>query len=543
LAEEKKQNFLHGAAILAAGVVVMKILGAIYKIPLQNILGDTGYGYFFLAYTIYNMLLTISTAGLPVALSRMISVANTLNRPQQARRTFRVATATLCVLGFVFSLAMFLFPTEMAILFVSKAEVSRCVWALSPAVFLVCLTSAFRGYIQGHGNMTPTTVGQVLEVLVKVVVGLALAIWMTRTGKSLAISSAGAIFGVTVGSLAALAYMFVCYMRSYRTPGIEACAAAKDTPDTVGGTLATFIKIGVVITIGASVMSLISLIDAKLIQNHLPGVVGIGPALADELYGSYSAMQTLYNLPAAFITPMTISVVPAISAALARREYDEVGRIAESGIRISAVIAIPMGIGLAVLAKPIVGLLYPDTNAMGPTILVYMGIASIVVCIALVTNAILQANGNEKLPIISMVAGGIVKIACNLLLVPRPSLNILGACIGTIACYLVICVLNCIFIARSLRSKVCFSGVFLRPLLSGVIMGAGAWATYGVAARALCVDVSRPRSLPALAAMCAGIAVAVIVYAVMVIVTHSVTIEDMKLIPKGEKLAGLLHIR
>ena len=119
MAEEKKQNFLHGAAILAAGVVIMKILGAIYKIPLQNILGDTGYGYFFLAYTIYNMLLTISTAGLPVALSRMISVANTLERPMQARRTFRIALATLTVLGVIFSLAMFLFPTEMAILFVS----------------------------------------------------------------------------------------------------------------------------------------------------------------------------------------------------------------------------------------------------------------------------------------------------------------------------------------------------------------------------------------------------------------------------------------
>jgi len=543
LAEEKKQNFLHGAAILAAGVVVMKILGAIYKIPLQNILGDTGYGYFFLAYTIYNMLLTISTAGLPVALSRMISVADTLDRPRQARRTFRIAMVTLCVLGVVFSLAMFLFPTEMAILLVSKAEVSRCVWALSPAVLLVCITSAFRGYIQGHGNMTPTTVGQVLEVLVKVVVGLALAIWLTRAGKSIAVSSAGAIFGVTAGSLAALIYMLCCYLRQYRDRSIVRCAKIKDEPNSVSGTLATFIKIGVVITIGASVMSLISLIDAKLIQDHLPDVAGIGPALADELYGSYSAIQTLYNLPAAFITPMTIAVVPAISAAVTRKEDGEVGKIAESGMRISAVIAIPMGIGLAVLADPIVGLLYPRTNAMGPTILVYMGVASIVVCIALVTNSILQANGNERLPIISMVVGGAVKIACNLLLVPIPSLNILGACIGTIACYLVICVLNCIFIARSLKSKIRFLDVFLRPLVSGLVMGAGAWASYGIATRVLPVDAANLRSIPALAALCVGIGVAVVVYAVMVIVTRSVTLEDMKLIPKGEKIARLLHMK
>ena len=541
MAEEKKQNFLHGAAILAAGVVVMKILGAIYKIPLQNILGDTGYGYFFLAYTIYNMLLTISTAGLPVALSRMISAANTLHRPRQVRRTFRVATATLAVLGVIFSLAMFLFPTEMAILFVSKAEVSQCVWALSPAVLLVCLTSAFRGYIQGHSNMTPTTVGQVLEVLVKVIVGLVLAVMLTRAGKSLPVSSAGAIFGVTVGSLAALIYMFCCYMRSYRRKSLEDCAASNDVPDTVGGTLGMFIRIGVAITLGASVMSLISLIDAKLVQIQLPNVSGIGPVLADELYGSYSAMQTLYNLPAAFVTPMTIAVVPAISSAITKSAHEEADRIAESGIRISAVVAIPMGIGLAVLAEPIVGLLYPETNAMGPTILAYLGIASIVVCVSLVTNSILQANGNEKLPIISMIVGGVVKIACNLLLVPRPSLNILGACIGTIACYLAICILNCIFISRSLKTPPRYTNVFLRPLLSGVVMGAAAWAVYGIAARLL--HVVKVRSVSGLIALCAGIAVAVAVYAVMVIVTRSVTLEDMKLIPKGEKIAKLLRIK
>ena len=488
MAEAKKQNFLHGAAILAAGVVVMKILGAIYKIPLNNILGDTGYGYFNLAYNIYNVLLTISTAGLPVALSRMVAEADTLHRPKQVRRTFRVASVTLAVLGLIFSLAMFLFPTEMAILFVSKAAVSRCVYALSPAVLLVCLTSAFRGYIQGHGNMTPTTVGQVLEVLVKVIVGLVLAIVLTRAGKSLPISSAGAIFGVTAGSLAALVYMLCCYLRSYREKSIRECAESGDVPDSVGGTLGMFIRIGAVITLGSSVMSLISVIDAKLIQMYLPGVHGIGSELADRLYGSYSAMPTLFNLPAAFVTPLTIAVVPAISEAVARRAHADASAIAESGLRISAVIAVPMGIGLAVLSSPIVKILYPRTHEMGPTILAYMGVASIFVCIALVSNAILQAHGNEKLPIVSMIAGGVVKIVCNLLLVRRPELNILGACIGTIACYAVICLLNCIFIRRTLSEPPRYLGVFLRPLASGAVMGAAAWAVYGIASRVLHAD-------------------------------------------------------
>ena len=542
MSQPQKQNFLHGAAILAFGVVIMKILGAIYKIPLQNILGDTGYGYFNAAYVIYNVLLTIATAGLPVALSRMISEANTLSRPRQAKRIFNVATATLFVLGFLFSALMFLFPTDMAVLFVSKPEISQCVYALSPAVLLVCVTSAFRGYIQGHGNMKPTTVGQVLEVLVKVIVGLALAILFTRAGKSLPVSSAGAIFGVTAGALAALAYMLLCYLRDYRARSLEAIRESGDKPDSVGATFRSFIKIGVVITIGASVMSVISLIDTKLIQEQLPRVPGVGKALADELYGSYSAMQTLYNLPAAFITPMSIAVVPAISAAVAHREYQEAGTIAESGMRISAVLAMPMGVGLAVLADPIVHVLYRDTNAMGPKILVYLAIASVFVCVTLVTNAILQAGGNEKLPILSMIVGGAVKIGANLLLVGRPSINILGAPIGTILCYAVICLMNCFFISKTQRFKPRYGRVFLRPLLSAAVMGAAAWAVYGLADKALHASAGDSRML-LIAEMGAAIVVAVVVYLVMVIATRAVTSADMKLIPKGEKLAKLLHIR
>ena len=542
MSETKKQNYLHGAAILAFGVAIMKVLGAIYKIPLQNILGDTGYGYFNAAYTIYNVLLTIATAGLPVALSRMISEANTLGRPMQARRIFRVATATLFVLGFVFSALMFLFPTDMAILFVSKAEVSQCVYALSPAVLLVCLTSAFRGYIQGHGNMKPTTVGQVLEVLVKVIVGLALAVYLTKQGESLPIRSAGAIFGVTAGGLAALIYMFICYLRQYKGKSADACTGGTDTPDSVGRTLGQFIKIGVAITLGASVMSVISLIDTKLIQEQLPNVAGIGEQLADELYGSYSAMQTLYNLPAAFITPMTISLVPAISAAVAKKAHNEAGSIAGSGLRISAVIAMPMGVGIAVLAYPIVKVLYPNTNEMGPTILAYLGVASVFVCIALVTNAILQANGNERLPIISMIAGGVVKIAANLLLVGQPSVNILGAPIGTICCYAIICILNCFFISKCLLRRPSYIKAFVRPLISSAVMGAAAWAVYGLADKLLGAEAGGSR-LMLIIAMGAAIAVAVVVYLVLVIVTHAVTLEDMKLIPRGEKIAKLLKIK
>ena len=195
-------------------------------------------------------------------------------------------------------------------------------------------------------------------------------------------ASAGAIFGVTAGALAALAYMFLSCRRLYLSaPALP--EEQTDRPDPVGSTLFSFVKIGFVITLGASVMSWISLLDTKLIEMQLPQVPGITEHLADRLYGCYSAMQTLYNLPASFITPMTISVVPAIAAAVARKDRREAGAITESSIRVSAAVALPMGVGLSVLSFPIVRILFPLTHEMGPRILSLLGLASVFVCISL----------------------------------------------------------------------------------------------------------------------------------------------------------------
>ena len=313
MAEPKKQNYLHGAAILAAGVVIMKILGFIYKVPLGNILGDEGYTHFLVAYNIYSVFLTVATAGLPVALSRMISEANTMNRPNQVKRIFSVAWLTFCVLGVVCTLIMFLFPTELADA-LNDVEASQSILALSPAVLLVCLTSAYRGYCQGHENMKPTTVGQVLEVLVKVVIGLVLAWYLKDLGKSLPLVSAGAIFGVTAGSLAALVYMFAYKRRNY-----AALPGGGDEPESRGQILSTLLKVGIPITLGSSVLSLINLVDSGLCMGRLQDAAGFSYADAKVLYGVYGKAQTLYNLPAAFITPLTISVVPAIAACRGRR--------------------------------------------------------------------------------------------------------------------------------------------------------------------------------------------------------------------------------
>ena len=513
----------------------MKILGAIYKIPLGNILGDEGYTHFLVAYNIYSVFLTVATAGLPVALSRMISEANTMNRPAQVRRTFSVAWLTFCVLGIICTLIMFLFPTELADA-LNDVEATQSIYALSPAVLLVCLTSAYRGYCQGHENMTPTTIGQVLEVLIKVVVGLVLAWYLKGVGKSLPMVSAGAIFGVTAGSLAALIYMFAYKRRCY-----SALPEGGDTPESSGRIFKTLLKVGIPITLGSSVLSLINLVDSGLCMGRLQDAAGFSYADAKVLYGVYGKAQTLYNLPAAFITPLTISVVPAIAACRVTHRGRESSRIAENSLRIATVICLPMGVGLSVLAEPIMTIIYPGSHESGPELLLLMGAASFFVCMALMMNAILQAGGNEKYPIYSMIIGGVVKIAVNWFLVADPGINILGAPIGTLSCYAVMCVMDYIFLCRVMPDRPRLGSILARPVLSCAAMGLTAWAVYGLAMRFL-GGGDAGRLMMALC-MCLAIGAAVIVSLVLTVLTRAVTYEDMKLIPRGEKLARLLRIR
>ena len=536
MSEPKKQNYLHGAAILAAGVVIMKILGFIYKVPLGNILGDTGYAYFLTAYNIYSVFLTVATAGLPVALSRMISEANTMNRPNQVRRTFSVAWWTFFVIGVACTLVMALFPGQLADM-LHNAGAESSILALSPAVLLVCLTSAYRGYCQGHENMTPTTVGQVLEVLAKVAAGLVLAWYLLRATGDLETASAGAIFGVTVGSVAALVYMFYCKRRYYGS-GRE----GSDVPESRSQILRTLLRVAIPITLGSGVLSLINLIDTGLCMGRLQNAAGFSELAATELFGVYGKAQTLYNLPASFITPLTISVVPAISAAMALRRSSDASRIAENSMRIAVVLALPMGVGLSVLAEPIMGTVYPGSNEQGPELLTIMGAASFFVCMALMMNAILQAGGNEKYPIYSMIAGGVVKIAVNWFLVADPGINILGAPIGTLACYAVMCVMNFVFLCRRLPEKPSLARIMLRPLAASAAMGLSAWAVYGLGIK-LAAGLVGSAWLASALAMLAAIGVAVIVYLILVIALRAITYEDMKLIPKGEKLARILHIK
>ncbi len=550
MAKTKGQNYMHGAAILTVGVIIMKILGFFYKIPLGNILGDEGYSMFMGAYSIYYIFFTLATAGLPVALSRLVAEADANGRAKQEEKTFRVALVTFTVIGLVFALIMFCFPHWLAASYLENPDAAPSVRAMAPAILLVCIVSAYRGYCQGNGNMLPTTVDEVLEVFFKVVSGLVIAVLVLRAYKgsplALPMGSAGAIFGVSIGSAVSLAYMIVYKHRHYSalsapyTGGIDPNDIPDDDDrvDPAMKIVKDILSIGIPIATGACIMALLNSVDSKLCMNRLQSAAGFSYREAKVLYGVYGKAQTLFNLPAAFITPLTISIVPAISGALAKGDKKTAGTVSEDSLRISAFLAIPMGVGLAVLAKPIMDVLYPGSHLAGAGLLRVMGAASFFVCLVLMENAILQASGREKLTMVTLITGGIIKIIINWFLVARRDINIYGAPVGTLCSYCAMAAMDYVFMCRTLSSRPRLLRVFSGPLAASALMGLTAWGIYGLGARLL-----GQGRIGTLLAMCAAIGAAVIVYLVTAIVFRAVTREDMKLIPGGEKIARILHMR
>ena len=538
---QKQNTFFGGAAVLAMGILVVKLIGMFYKIPLVNIIGAQGNTDFTNAYNIYAVLLTISTAGLPVAVSKLVSEANAQGRRNQVRRTFQLALVIFLALGAVSFLVMF-FRADWLAAVMNDTKAAPGIKAMAPAVICVGCLSALRGYSQGHMNMTPTSVSQIIEALCKLVIGLSLAYALTKAGQPPEIAAAGAITGVTVGTMVALAYMIISFVLARaREPRLS-----RDVPDGAGTIIRDILRIAIPVTLGSSMVGIVTVVDAALVQGQLQrvllekqecwalytGYVDFAPlesaiaawretlaegaaatmsalsaqvdaelkagtaqsaaqtlyttleSVSRTLYGNYSGALTIYNLPNALMAAITASVIPAVSGALTRRSRREASRISAAALRFTALLACPMGVGLFVMGTPIMQMLYPalEKKIAGP-LLSMLGLANILVCLVLVCNSILQAHGFVTLPVLVMVLGGGLKILANYIVVAMPKVGIYGAPVGNLPCFGLCLLLDLLIIARVIPRRPRYGEIFLKPVLASLVMGASAWAVHGLGSK------------------------------------------------------------
>ena len=550
----KKQTFLQGTAVLAMATVLVKLMGFLFKVPLNNIIGEDGFGYFNTAYDVYNVLLMISTTGLPVAMSRMISQAQTLGNHAQIKQIYRTSLYVFMTIGMVGSLGMLIFCRQLSVMVTTNENSWAAIAALAPCVLLICLVSAYRGFFQGQSNMTPTSVSQIFEAVTRLVVGLGLA-WlvMKLTGEAavraqgivlasgetaqdygdITFAAGGAILGVTLGSLISVVYLHHKFRQSNQILSLGG-GTAKSTRST----MKELLSIAVPITLGSAGLQIINLFDTMIYMRRLTGALQWTEKMADSAKGVYNFCQTVFALPCSFIPTITIAVIPAITASLTRKDLAEAKATSESSVRTMALIAMPCAAGLFVMAEPVIRLLCStyteDKIQLAATMLAILGLTVIFNSLVLLLNAIMQAHGDVVTPVVNMLIGGIIKIIVNYILVGQPNLNIVGAPIGTFICYISITALDLIAMKRHISARPAIFKNIIRPGLASAIMGAATFMVYRVLSNAI--------SSWKLACLL-SLAFAVVLYAVLVVFLRCLTYEDCMLLPKGEKIAKILRIR
>ncbi|MBQ3149874.1 MAG: polysaccharide biosynthesis protein [Clostridia bacterium] len=579
--QRKKQSMLNGALILAVSTIIVKVIGALYKIPLTDLIGGVGRGYFNSAYNIYTPIYAISMAGLPVAVARLVSESVSLNRFGEARQIYKVATKLFLITGTVGTAIMFLISYPY-VKYVAPANALPSILAIAPSIFFCCAMSSYRGYYEGLRNMTPTAVSQVIEALGKLLIGIGLAYAVLKTGLSqfestgtvfgktpvnineaysiiYPYTAAAAVMGVTIGTVAGLLYLMIFHKA--KGDGITRVDLINSPSECTNREIAKrIITFAVPMVIGSLVTNLTNLIDAVTIQARLDDAFTAAPdiiksmyeysiniaGILDEdisnyLYGTYGAALDFRNLIPTITMSLGISALPVLSAAWAVKDTKQIKTNVESVMRVTMLVALPAGFGMAVLAEPILSIMYgnnqPDIVPIAAPIMAVYGFATALMALSTPITSMLQGIGRTDIPVKSAIAGAAVKIFCNYIFVGNPNMNIKGAPIGSILCYVVIVGVNLFYLIRISGIRLNVISVLFKPFFSAGLCAVSAWGTYALCDRFLADKIPHAN----LVFVALSVAVAVVVYAVSLLLIKGLSKDDVSMLPKGAKIAKTLE--
>lgn len=526
-----KKSFFQGAVVLAGAGIIIKVLGAFFRIPLANLIGTQGMAYYQAAYPVYVFFMMLATAGIPVAISRMVSERMATGNHYGAHKVFRVSLVLLLSIG-VLSFSICFFGAEALVRLINMEGAYFAMRAIAPALLFVSMMAAFRGYFQGMQNMKPTATSQVVEQLFRVSVGLTLAYVLIKTGTMEA--AGGAAFGATIGGIAGLLTVGIIYLSKkndlkediLRTKAMETESGKK--------ILGKIFIIAVPITIGAAIMPIMNFIDVAIIMRRLE-FAGYMVAEAEDLYGQLSGFAgPLINFPQVLTQAVAVSLVPTVAMAWKQRDEDFLQSNIKLGLRTAMIAGFPCAVGLMVLAEPIMLLLFPlqrESALDAAPILMIMAFGVIFLSTVQTLTGVLQGVGKQLVPVGNLAMGALAKIAVTWWLSGIYSINVKGAAIGTVCAYMVAAILNILAVKRYTGTHFDFKMTFLKPGLSSIIMGFAALGTYMMA-----LDFLGSNAIATIAA----IGVGVLVYGSLLFITKSVTREEVEKMPKGKRIIVLI---
>ena len=464
-----KKSGAHGVLFLAVSTIIVKFTGLLFKIPLTALIGESGMGYFNSAYTLFTWFYMISTAGLPVAAAMMISGARAEGKRRLIMRIFRLTLVVFLLLGLLGSgIMVFGAGWFSSLMRVEKSKLSML--AIAPTLFLICQSSALRGYFQGLGELAPHALSQIAEALGKLFLGLALAKYAISLGKPVEVAAAYAAFGLTIGVGAGMLVLYLSLLFVKNDEG----SLPDESSEPLRILLKRLFSAALPITLSAGLSSLSGLLDGMLMTRGLHSL-GLSQVESAAIWGNYSSLALpMFNLPPVLIYPIVYALTPELSALLAAKDFEGARVRCKRTFSLTAAIAIPCSLGLAALAEPILALLFDDALAhRGAGMLMLLAPASFLVSLLAVTNTILQACGRGRDTLVAMAAGVGVKIISAWLLIPE--IGRFGTPVSTFLCYLV-----CVGLSLGFIDSTPLHRLFTPSLCSFWIAGAGAAVTLAV---------------------------------------------------------------
>ena len=528
----KKEGFMQGVITLMFSQVLIKILGLVYTLYLTNRqgFGDKGNGICASGYQIYALLLTISSIGVPSAISKLVSERVAVGDNKGAHRIFKIAFATFAVIGLVGSLLLFFGANIIANQWLQIPDAEMTLVALSPAIFLVTVASVMRGFFYGRQKISvgakSQTLEQVFKTLLTIIVVEVVAILSNVSTEWMA---AGANLATTLATFLGFSYLFL-YYRSERK---EVATEIKNTVNYKYERVSTIIKrillVSIPITLTAIMSSINKNVDSFTVVRNLRAFMPEDQATA--LYGILGGkVDTLTSLPLAINVAFATALVPAISAAKAKGDNKTITEKTSFSLLISMLIGLPCTVGMFIFAQPILNLLFPNAND-GALILQISALTIIFTILDQTINGALQGFGKLIIPTISLATGVFVKFIFNITLIKIPSIGVYGAAWGSVACHLVAFCIVFTMLRKNIKLNLTFSKFVIKPVIATAIMGICSYFIYSALKG---IIIERLATIIALF-------VAVVIYTLAIVVLKIFTKDEFKMMPAGDKIIKFLE--
>lgn len=580
----KKQSLLNGAIVLVIATAFVEIIGLLYKIPLTELIGTVGRGYTGTAYNIYIPIYNISMAGLPVAISKLVSQSVVQGHFNDVKKIFKVAFRMFFVTGMIGTAVLLILAYPYVKTMDAMASLPSIIM-IAPAVFVCCVMATYRGYYSGLRNQNPSAISQMCEVLGKLTFGLGLAYFVQKYGLSRfdagltvfgvqcgtreeAISAiapyaaAASIFGVTMGAVTSLLFLIL----RHKIVGDKITKEelqSSPAPQSGKAIAKMLLAVAVPVVISTLVMNITNLIDSWSIQYRLKTAIdsdlSLITAMYNEalslagkmsntelksyLYGAYEIALDFRNLVPTITTTLGMSAIPVLSEAWTLKNKLMIRSSVESVMRIAMIISLPAGIGMAILSRQLLTIVYGSSSSVSisASVMTLYGCFTFVMAATQPLINMLQAIGRADITMKSVSAAAVVKVIINFILVGIPAINIKGAIIGTFCFYLITVSVNLVSLVRETGISINFKSVFFKPLFCAALCGGAAWAFTGLSGNFMPDFVLNGRITSETVSAMIGIIAAVVFYLLALLFSRTIVKEDVKMLPKGEKICRMLE--